>query len=445
MTCTCETDYTALSSCNWFATEIHGLISSFLIALREGLEAALVVGIVLVYLNRTGRSRLVRFVWTGVGLAAVLSLAAAIALDRWKISEDGFEGLMLLLAAVFVVTMIVWMNRVARHLRKEIERRVDSFAGKSDLAAGFGLGTFVFLMVLREGAELALILRAVELSTEGVAVWIGTGVGLAAAIAVGVFFFQGTLKIPLGRFFAATSAILTVVALQLALTGVHELSEAMWLPSSKREMALVGPIVRNDIFFFVVILGAAALLVLREWLALPRVPAGAMVANEAERRRLSWERRKQSRWMFAAATAFLLVILTLAADFVYARVAAAPPQAQMLTAQGGIVHIPIADVADGSLHIFRVEASGTTLRFLVIRKPDGSWGTALDACMICGWAGYHQTGGDVTCRNCASAIYVPTIGQAGGCNPVGVPSHVDGQDLVIDVAALGDAARHVPQ
>ncbi len=112
-----------------------------------------------------------------MGLAAALSLAAAIALDRWKISEDGFEGLLLLLAAVFVVTMIVWMNRMARHLRKEIERRVDSFAGKSDLAAGWGLGTFVFLMVLREGAELALILRAVELSSEGVAVWIGTGAG----------------------------------------------------------------------------------------------------------------------------------------------------------------------------------------------------------------------------------------------------------------------------
>ncbi len=422
------------------------MISSFLIALREGLEAALVVGIVLVYLNRTGRSRLVRFVWTGVGLAVALSLAAAIALERWKISEDGFEGLMLLLAAVFVVTMIVWMNRVARHLRKEIERRVDSFAAKSDLAAGLGLGTFVFLMVLREGAELALILRAVELSSEGVAVWIGTGVGLAAAIAVGIFFFQGTLKIPLGRFFAATSAILTIVAVQLALTGVHELSEAMWLPSSKHEMALVGPIVRNDVFFFVVILGAAALLVLREWLNLARQPAAGVTApNDAERRRLSWERRKQSRWMFAAATAFLIVILTLTADFVYARVAAAPPQAQLLSAQAGLVHIPVRDVSDGNLHIFRVEVNGTAFRFIVIRKPDGSWGTALDACMICGWAGYRQSGENVICRNCASAIYVPTIGQAGGCNPVGVASHVDGQNLVIDVGALVDAARHVPQ
>lgn len=420
------------------------MISALLIALREGVEAALVVGVVLVYLDRTGRSRLARFVWVGAGLATVLSLAAAAVLDRWRINQDGFEGLLLLLAAVFVVTMVIWMNRVARHLREHIEQRVESFAGKSDLVAGLGLGTFVFLMVLREGAELALILRAVELSSEGLAVWVGTGLGLAMAIAVGVFFFQGTLKIPLGRFFAATSIILVIVSIQLALTGAHELSEAMWIPSSKREMALVGPIVRNDFFFFAVILGAAALVVLREWLALPRRTDTAPSAGDAERRRLVWERRKQGRWMLAAGAAFVAVIMTLAADFVYARVSAAPPPAQLLAVAGDSVHVPISRVNDGSLHIFRVEEDRTSLRFMVIHKPDGSWGTALDACMICGWAGYKQSGANVICRNCGSAIYVPTIGQAGGCNPVGVPSRVEGRDLVIELSALTGAARSIP-
>jgi len=427
------------------------LISSFLIALREGAEAALVVGIVLVYLDRTGRSRLARFVWAGVALAAALSLAAAVALERWQISEDGFEGLLMLLAAVFVVTMIVWMNRVARHLRKEIEQRIESFAQKTDLAAGLGLGTFVFLMVLREGAELALILRAVELSTEGVAVWIGTGLGLALAIAVGFFFFEGTLKIPLGRFFSVTSVILIIVAVQLALTGFHELSEAMWIPSGKREMAIVGPIVRNEYFFFVVILGAAALLILREWRSM-RLAAAPEASNAADRRRIHWERQTRSRWMFTAAVVFVLVILALTADFVYGRVSAAPPQAQTVSAQNGEVRIQTASVNDGNLHFFQVEADsagrtgsgGTSLRFIVIRKPDGSWGTALDACMICGWAGYRQNGSDVVCRNCASAIYVPSIGQAGGCNPVTFPARVDGSELVIDVSALTDAARKVP-
>ena len=262
-----------------------------------------------------------RWVWGGVAAAVASSLAVAIALDRWKVSEDGFEGVLLLVAAVFVVTMIVWMNRVARHLKKDIEQRVESYAAKSEFSAGIGLATFVFLMVVREGAELALILRAVELSSEGLAVWIGTSLGLCVAIAVGWFFFQGTLKISLGKFFAATSTILILVAVQLALTGIHELSEAMWLPSSRMEMAWIGPIVRNEVFFFTVILGAAALLVLREWMA-ARAEAAANVSDAAERRRLEWERRKQRRWAFASAFTCTAVILILAAEFAYTRVTA---------------------------------------------------------------------------------------------------------------------------
>jgi FTR1 family protein len=420
------------------------LLSALLVALREGVEAALVVGIVLVYLDRTGRARLARYVWAGVALAAALSAGVSVALERWKVSQEGFEGLLLLLAAFFVVTMIIWMNRVARHLRKQIEQRVETYAQRSDLAAGLGLATFVFLMVLREGAELALILRAVALSSEGIGTWIGTALGLAVALAVGLFFFKGTLKIPLGRFFAATSTILMIVAFQLALTGVHELSESMWVPSSKREMQIIGPVVRNDVFFFVVILGAAALLVLREWLAISHRASPEAAANEAERRRVEWERRKQRRWMFAAAFTCLAVVLALTADFIYARAAAAPPEAKSLIPQGNQVRIPIAEVSDQNLHFFTVDIQDTRVRFLVIRKA-GGWGTALDACLICGPAGYRQEGSNVICRNCASAIYIASIGDQGGCNPVGVRSHVEGDSLVIDLAELAEAVTKIPR
>src|SRR5580698_3088710 len=297
------------------------MLSALLVALREGVEAALVVGIVLVYLDRTGRRGLKSYVWAGVVLASATSFAAAYLLQRWQISTDGFEGVLMLAASVLVVSMIVWMNRIARTLKKEIEGRIEVYAQKSGRAGGWGVGFFVFLMVLREGAELVLILRAVELSTEGVAVWIGTGLGIAIAVAVGIFFFQGTLRIPLGRFFAATSTILMVVAFQLALTGIHELSEAMWLPSSRAEMATIGPIVRNEVFFFIVILGAAALVVLREWFG-TKAPVAEQAANAAERRKLQWEFRRQRRWSFAAAVLCVAVVLSFAAEYVYARSAA---------------------------------------------------------------------------------------------------------------------------
>jgi high-affinity iron transporter len=418
------------------------LLSALLVALREGVEAALVVGIVLVYLNRTGRRSLTTYVWGGVLLAAGASFGTAVLFERWRVSEDGFEGLLLLVASVLVVSMIVWMNHVARSLRKHIEQRVENYAQQSTSAAGWGIGLFVFLMVLREGAELVLILRAVELSSEGMEVWIGTGLGIAIAVAVGLFFFQGTLQIPLHRFFSATSTILLVVAFQLALTGIHELSEAMWIPSSKTEMATIGPIVRNEVFFFVVILGAAALVVLREWFG-ARQPVAANSINPAERRMREWEFRRQRRWSFAAAILCLLVVLTLAGEFVYAQTTAAPAPAMRLVARENQVRIPLSELTDSSLHFYTVELNGTVIRFLVIHKSNGDYGTALDACQICGGAGYRQQGQNVICRNCAASIYIPSIGESGGCNPIGVKSQVQGGEVVMDLSALAEAASKI--
>jgi high-affinity iron transporter len=420
------------------------LLSAFLIALREGVEAALVVGIVLVYLARTGRTHLSRYVWGGVAAAVALSLAVAIALDRFNISEDGFEGLMYLVAAFFVVTMVWWMNSVAKHLRKEIEAKVERYAGRGGSAAGWGIGLFVFLMVLREGAELALILRAVEMSTEGLQTWIGTVAGIAAAVAVGLFFFKGTLKVPLHRFFAVTSSILVLVAIQLAVTGLHELSEARWLPSSKAEMAILGPIVRNELFFFIFVFGAVVVMIFREWQSARHARPPAERMNDAERRLLDAKNRRQRRWMMAAGVASLGVILALTADFIYAEVNAAPPPTRPVQAVNDRVRIPLSEVQDGNMHLFTLTANGQSIRFMVIKKPNG-YGTALDACLICGAEGYRQEGQNVICRHCASAIYIPSIGQKGGCNPIGFPSQVNGDDIVIDVTAVTKAAQEIPR
>jgi FTR1 family protein len=421
------------------------MISAFLLALREGVEAALVVGIVLVYLDRSGRRALAKYVWAGTVLAVAGSIAAAVLLQRWRISEDGYEGVLMLVAGALVVTMILWMNRVARSLRKEIEQRVDTYADRGGFAAGFGLGLFVFLMIIREGAELVLILRAVEFSSEGLGVWIGAALGLASAVAVGIFFFKGTLRIPLRRFFAVTATILIVVAFQLGLTGLHELSEAEWLPSSRAEMAWIGPIVRNEIFFFVVILGVAGLAILRQYAATPQSVAAEPIssANSAERRRLEWERRKQRRWTFAGAFAFLAVILLLTTDFVYARAASKPAMAQELVAVNGAVRIPLSELTDSNLHFFSAGSGGTVVRFLVIHKHNGEYAVALDACQICGARGYRQEGDNIICRNCGAAMYAPSIGEAGGCNPIPVSSHVMGAQIVVDLSSLSGATAQI--
>ena len=147
---------------------------------------------------------------------------------------------------------------------------------------GFGLFLFVFLMVLREGVETVLILGAVSLNSTELLSFLGTLLGVIVAIVFGVMFVKGSVRINLQKFFRVTTAILFFVAAQLIISGLHELSENGVLPSSREEMALIGPIVRNDLFFFVTIVALAALMVLFE---VKRRQPAALPASPAERRK----------------------------------------------------------------------------------------------------------------------------------------------------------------
>jgi uncharacterized membrane protein len=233
-----------------------------------------------------------------------------------------------------------------------------------------------------------------------------------------------------------------VVAFQLALTGVHELSEAMWIGSSKTEMAWVGPIVRNEVFFFAVILGVAALVVLREWFSARR-PAEDPAANPAEKRMREWEFRRQRRWSFGAAILCSLVVVSLAAEFAYARAMNAPSPGKMLAVENNRVHIPLSELTDSSLHFYTADVNGTVIRFLVIHQTNGDYATALDACQICGRAGYRQEGQNIMCRNCGASIYVPSIGDHGGCNPIPVKSSVARGEVIVDLTALAEATAMI--
>src|SRR6201982_2536314 len=237
------------------------MLQAFIISLREGVEAALIVGITLAYLTKIGRQELRKTVYAALGAAFLGSIGVAVVISRAHLNEDVFEGWVELVAAFFVVTMVVFMMKTGRKMKGQIEGKVGLLAGND---AWFGLFAFIFLMVLREGAETVLILSAVTLNSTELMSFLGTLLGVLAAIAFGVMFVKGSVRINLQKFFRVTTAILFLVAAQLVVAGLHELSESGVLPSSKREMAIIGPIVRNDLFFFVTIFALAALMVLFE-------------------------------------------------------------------------------------------------------------------------------------------------------------------------------------
>jgi uncharacterized membrane protein len=294
-------------------------------------------------------------------------------------------------------------------------------------------------MVFREGVETVLLLAAVRLDTEGIMNSAGILIGLALAILFGVAFVRGTIRINLRSFFKVTTAILMVVVVQLLLTGLHELSESQVLPSSPAEMRIIGPIVKSDVFFFITILALAGAMILLEWRA--RKAPAIVAAPGAERRKAIWTARRERLWMIASCAAAGFFILAITAEFIYARSVSALSAAVPVAAVDGFVRIPVTAVSDGNLHRFSIAADGVTVRMIVIRRPDQSLATAFDACSICGSQGYYQNGPNVICKNCASAIYVPTLGVVGGCNPIPIESHVEDGQLIIAAGKLAGGAR----
>jgi high-affinity iron transporter len=412
------------------------MIEAFIITLREGVEAALIVGITLAYLAKIGRPELRKTVYYALVSAFLGSIGVAIVISRAHLNEDVFEGWVMLVAAFFVVTMVIFMMKTGRKMKGEIEGKVGLLAGND---AWFGLFAFIFLMVLREGAETVLILAGVSLNSTELMSFLGTLLGLIAAIAFGVMFVKGSVRINLQKFFKVTTAIMFLVAAQLIVSGLHELSESGFLPSSKREMAIIGPIVSNDWFFFVTIFALAALMVLFE--AKRRAPQIAPDASPAQRRKAMWTARRERLWMGSVYTFSFLFIAMVTAEFVYAKSTSGISPATEVTFADGKVSIPLAQVSDGDLHRFQSKEGSTEVRFWLYKKPDGKIATVFDACQICGSVGFYKSGNGVICKNCAAPINPQSVGTEGGCNPIPLKATQTADAIIIEEADVAAGSK----
>ncbi len=413
------------------------MLQAFIITLREGVEASLIVGIVFAYLSKIGRPELKRTVLWALGAALAASVGGAVVLSRLAFNPDIFEGWVMLVAAFFTASMIWFMNRTARSMKGEIEAKIArATAGGSRVA----LFLLVFLLVLREGVETVLILSAVSLNSTELLSFTGTLLGVAVAVVFGVMFIRGSVKIDLQRFFRVTSVILYFVTFQLLVSGLHELSENGVLPSSTAEMRYIGPIVRNDLFFFVTMLALAALMLLMEQRR--RVPAMlAETASPAERRRSAWSQRREKMWTSAVIAASFLFIFLSTAEFIYAKSSTALSEAKPVTLVGEQVTVAASEVTDDQLHRYAVHVDdgaghSPEVRFLLFKKPDGKIVSVADACSICGPVGFYMGAQGITCKMCASPLNAASMGQAGGCNPIPLASTQAGGQVMIAAADL---------
>ncbi|HET6202496.1 MAG TPA: Fe-S-containing protein [Planctomycetota bacterium] len=414
------------------------MFEAFVIALREGAEASLVVGLLLAYLEKSGRAALRRSVFAGLAAAAAASVGLAALLSRLGLDPENetVEGTLLLVSALLVGSLVVWMARHGRRLRGTIERKVEALApDRTGRAPRLGVFLLSFLLVGREGVELVLFLGAATLRAEGAPPLLGGLAGLALSVGLGIAFFRGSLRVDLRRFFRVTTAMLLVFAVELLALALHEFVEAGAIrpANPERYMSLVGPLVRNRVLF------AAAMILLPLSLLLagarPLADAAAPLPNPAEARKLRAQVRSGRFWRRGFAALASLALLALGVHAAVASRGLELSPATPLAPLDGAVRVPLGGLEERRLHRFGIELDGRIVRLLVW-KNGADVRVALDACRLCRDQGYVQQGEHLICRNCLAEIHPPSLGAEGGCNPIPLPFRLGDEQLLVRLEDL---------
>ena len=224
------------------------MLSTFIIALREGLEAALIVGILVAYIVRTDRRHFLKPLWTGVGIAILASLAlgAVLSFTSAELTERGeelFAGITSFIAVGFVTWMVFWMKRTARTLRDELHGKVDSALTGGPIS----LALVAFFAVVREGLETALFIYT-NFKTVGAAssATIGLVLGLALAVLLGYLIYNRSVKLNLSKFFTVTGVALIIVAAGVLSYGIHEFQELGYIPGEVNYLWDVTPWIAKE-------------------------------------------------------------------------------------------------------------------------------------------------------------------------------------------------------
>lgn len=217
------------------------LFESLIVTLREGIEVALVVGILLAYLRRTGCQAYARAVFLGLAAAILTSLLGAVLIHRYGLNPDNptAEGTLMFVAAALVTSLVVWMWKTGRSIKRRLEQRLGALVGPAETCvweprAALGVFAFTYFMMLREGVETVLFLAALSGTAGGSPLYsaLGGSLGLLLATLFGVLLVRGSFRLNLRRFFGVTGIVLLILVAKLIAGGLHEFFEVGLLPST---------------------------------------------------------------------------------------------------------------------------------------------------------------------------------------------------------------------
>lgn len=208
------------------------MVQAFVITLREGLEAFLIVAISLAYLRKTGRKELIPAIHWGIGASILLSIGAGLLLSKAR-NQALWEGILGITAAFLVASLTVHMWRAGRHMKKDIEGKLAASSLKVGPAAFWGVFVFTLLMITREGMETAMLMNALLFQVQAMNIIGGAVAGTLASAFIAYLWSRYGHRVNLARFFQVTAVFLLVFVVQLIIYGFHELAEAHVLPNSE--------------------------------------------------------------------------------------------------------------------------------------------------------------------------------------------------------------------
>lgn len=414
------------------------MIESLIIALREGIEIALVIGILVVYLRKIRRTHLIKSVYAGLGVAVIASIGGAIVVQKLAIDQESLEGFFQLIAAFFVMSMIAWMWFTGKRLRKEIEARVNGIIESSvSWKTQLGIFGFTFFIIVREGIETAIFLQAVALNSGEWWSVAGTVVGFSIATVFAALFIRGSMRIDIVRFLKVTAVTLLIFTFQLIANAFHEFYEYGVFAANPKMMGILGPIVQHEVLFIIAIISIPAIMFL--------IPGTTSLQTTPV--------RDQRRWQLTAAIASVGIVCFLGVGDIFSSNHEMDLSSTFIESPpSGIIAIPVFQVSDNSLHRYSIKADSLEIRFFVLRTGLGSFATAFDACYACySYGRYYLKNGELICSQCDAPSPVgklhlalaeePDENESGsmegnGCAPIYLPSRLKNGHIEVKVADL---------
>lgn len=416
------------------------MLATMATILKSSLEAGLLLVLFLIGLSKAGLNKQKTAVYVGLIGAAISAVVFVYGVDFFG-DREVFEGYLAFAASVTAGGFGFWIWRQLPLTGAEdivtIQKRPVLTTIIVTLASGIIiLGKMVELVLFPSSL---LLMSSNLLNTEVVLKIAGALLSLIVTAIFVFIFLRIEGRITRREFVLYSFAALLIVIFRQVITGLQVLFATGVLPLTTWAVTIIAPLINSYYpLFFYTLVGLTLVL----WVLVGRrvnkaYPDTSAAPNAAQKRKLLAGFYTEKRWLRVLGFCLFTVVLILGGNIAFANKSVKIEPPTPVAAQGGRILIPLEQVNDGKLHRYAyLTPQGVETRFIVIKKGENLFGTGLDACDICGNAGYYQRGKELICKNCDVVINIPTVGFPGGCNPIPIKNKTDGSNVEISAADL---------